>query len=402
MNRFWRQLAIASNWPVLVAVLVLSVVGVVSIQAHSVADLHAAADAKKQILFVVIGFGVMLAMQAVSYQIIGRFAWPFYFLSLALLIYTVMPGVPTGGFLGVPEIKGQRNWINVGPLKLQPAELMKVAFCMVMARYLRFRSNYRTLGGLIPPFLLAVVPLMVILKQPDLGTAILFIPALFALLFVAGARLRHLLAIMAIGLALMPIAWYSGPREKTGLDIEVPVLKHFPALIKKYQRARVYALFSRDPAILRDTGYQQEQAVTAFGSGGFTGKGALNIPVGRTVPEAHNDMVFALIGEQFGFIGATVTLAAYLVLFTTGVEIASATREPFGKLVAVGTVSLLAGQTFCNIMVAQRLMPVTGITLPFVSYGGSSLLASFIAAGLLLNIGQNRPLVMAKDAFEFD
>ena len=402
MNRFWRQLAIASNWPVLVAVLVLSAVGVVSIQAHSVADLHAAADAKKQMLFVAIGFGVMLAMQGVSYLAIGRFAWPFYILSLASLIYTVTPGVPTGGFLGVPEIKGQRNWINVGPVKLQPAELMKVAFCMVMARYLRFRSNYRTLGGLIPPFLLAVVPLMVILKQPDLGTAILFIPALFAMLFVAGARLSHLLAILAIGIALMPIAWYSGPREKTGLDIEVPVLKHFPALIKKYQRARVYALFSRDPAILRDTGYQQEQAVTAFGSGGFSGKGALNIPVGRTVPEAHNDMVFALIGEQFGFIGATVTLAAYLVLFTTGVEIASATREPFGKLVAVGTVSLLAGQTFCNIMVAQRLMPVTGITLPFVSYGGSSLLASFIAAGLLLNIGQNRPLVMAKDAFEFD
>ncbi|MGA2497055.1 MAG: FtsW/RodA/SpoVE family cell cycle protein [Tepidisphaeraceae bacterium] len=402
MNRIWRQLAIASNWPILVAVLVLASIGVVSIQAHSVADPHAAADAQKQMLFIAIGFGVMLAMQAVSYLAIGRFAWPFYILSLASLVYTVLPGMPTGAFLGVPEIKGQRNWINAGPVKFQPAELMKVAFCMVMARYLRFRSNYRTLGGLIPPFLLAVVPLMVILKQPDLGTAILFIPALFAMLFVAGARLQHLFAVMGIGLALMPIAWYSGPREKTGLDIEVPVLKHFPAMVKKYQRARVYALFSRDPAILRDTGYQQEQAVTAFGSGGFSGKGALNIPVGRTVPEAHNDMVFALIGEQFGFIGATVTLAAYLVFFTTGVEIASATREPFGKLVAVGTVSLLAGQTFCNIMVAQRLMPVTGITLPFVSYGGSSLLASFIAAGLLLNIGQNRPLVMANDAFEFD
>ncbi|MFI5381092.1 MAG: FtsW/RodA/SpoVE family cell cycle protein [Tepidisphaerales bacterium] len=402
MNRIWRQLAIASNWPILVAVLVLTAIGIVSIQAHSGADPHAAADAKKQLLFAAIGFGVMLAMQAVSYLAIGRFAWPFYILSLASLIYTVMPGVPTGAFLGVPEIKGQRNWINAGPLKLQPAELMKVAFCMVMARYLRFRSNYRTLGGLIPPFLLAVVPLMVILKQPDLGTAILFIPALFAMLFVAGARLRHLLAIVGIGLVLMPIAWYSGPREDTGLDIEVPILKHLPALVKKYQRARVYSLFSRDPAILRNTGYQQEQAVTAFGSGGFSGKGALNIPVGRTVPEAHNDMVFALIGEQFGFIGAVVTLAAYLVLFTTGVEIAANTREPFGKLVAVGTVSLLAGQTFMNIMVAQRLMPVTGITLPFVSYGGSSLLASFIAAGLLLNIGQNRPLVMANDAFEFD
>jgi rod shape determining protein RodA len=402
MNRIWRQLAIASNWPILVAVLVLSAIGVVCILAHSQANLLGGADARKQLIFVGVGVGVMLAMQAISYVAIGRFAWLFYFFSLALLVYTVMPGVPRSGFLGVPEIKGQANWINVGLLKLQPSELMKVAFCMVMARYLRFRSNYRTLGGLIPPFLLALIPLVVILKQPDLGTAIIFVPALFAIMFVAGARMRHLLAIMGIGIVLMPIAWFSGSAEKTGLDFEVPVLKHFPTLIKKYQRARVHAMFSREPSVLRDTGFQQEQAVTAIGSGGFAGKGALSIPVGRTVPESHNDMIFALIGEQFGFIGVIVTLAAYLVLFTTGVEIASATREPFGRLVVIGTVSILAAETFVNIMVSLRLFPVTGIALPFVSYGGSSMLSSFIAAGLLLNIGQNRPLVMAKDSFEFD
>ena len=112
-------------------------------------------------------------------------------------------------------------------------------------------------------------------------------------------------------------------------------------------------------------------------------------------------MIFALVGEQFGFFGSAVVLAAYIVLFTAGVEIAAETREPFGKLLAVGVVSLLAGQTFLNLLVAVKLFPVTGVTLPFISYGGSSLLASFMAAGLLLNIGQNRPLVMAKDAFEF-
>lgn len=149
-------------------------------------------------------------------------------------------------------------------------------------------------------------------------------------------------------------------------------------------------------------GFQQKQALTAFGSGGVSGRGAGNVPVGRTVPEAHNDMIFALIGEQFGFIGAAVLLISFLVLFAAGIEIASATHEPFGRLVATGIVALLAGQTFINLMVSLSMMPVTGVTLPFVSSGGSSLLASFISAGLLLNIGQNRPLVIAKEAFEFD
>jgi cell division protein FtsW (lipid II flippase) len=273
---------------------------------------------------------------------------------------------------------------------------------MVLSHYLRFRSNYRNLSGLLPPFVLAIVPLFLILKQPDLGTAIIFIPALFCMLFVAGAKIRHLAAIIALGLFLMPLAWLSGPKEKTGLDFDLPVLRSFPAMIKTYQRARVYAMFSDDPSILRDTGFQQEQAMIALGSGGVSGKGFMSIPIGKSVPEAQNDMIFSLIGEQFGFFGVVVTLGAYLVLFMTGIEIAAGTREPFGKLLAVGIVGFLASQTFVNMMVSLRLMPVTGITLPFVSYGGSSLLASFISAGLLLNIGQNRPLVMAKDAFEFD
>jgi cell division protein FtsW (lipid II flippase) len=402
MPRLWRQLAIVTNWPVWVAIAVLSSLGWISILARSEMDERFASDPKKQLLFIVIGGGCMLLMQSFHYRHIGRFAWGFYILSLLLLIYTIMPGVPSSGFLGVPEINGARAWINFGLLSFQPAELTKVSFCMVLARYLRYRSNYRTLGGLLPPFALALVPLVLILKQPDLGTAMVFIPALFVMLFVAGARLKHLLAIVGMGLLLGPMAWLAGPKEQTGMGFDLPLLRRLPVLVKEYQRSRVYAMFSDDPAIMRKTGFQQEQALTAFGSGGVSGRGALNITVGRTVPEAHNDMIFALIGEQFGFIGSVLLLGAYLILFATGIEIASATRDPFGRLMAVGIISLLAGQTFLNLMVALRLMPVTGVTLPFVSYGGSSLLASFIAAGFLLNIGQNRPVVMANDSFEFD
>jgi cell division protein FtsW (lipid II flippase) len=274
-----------------------------------------------------------------------------------------------------------------------------------MARYLRFRTNYRTLSGLFAPFMICLGPMALIMKQPDLGTALTFIPALFVMLFVAGAKLGHLMAVIGLGALFAPLLWFSGTcKHVQGCTLcpHVPVLKHLPQFVKHYQRERVYAMFSDDPSILQGVGYQQDHAVTAFGSGGFIGKGLGNIPVGRLVPEAHNDMIFALVGEQFGLWGVAVVLGAYFVLFTAGIEIAAATREPFGKLVAVGVVTLIAGQTFLNTMVALRMFPVTGVTLPFVSYGGSSLVSSFMAAGLLLNIGQNRPIVMAKDAFEFD
>ncbi len=401
MSRIWRQLAIGTNWPILVAVAILCGIGLISIWAHSHADPRVTGDARKQLAFILAGGACMLAMQTVSYQRIGLFAWWAYLLSLALLVYTVLPFVPRSGFLGVREDRGQTNWINFGYINLQPSELVKVSFCMALARYLRFRSNYRRLRGLLPPFALAMVPLLVILKQPDLGTALIFIPILFAMLFAAGARLRHLLAIVGLAAAMAPIAWLAGPAEQTGMGRDLPVLRHLPALVKKYQRDRVYAMFWDDPK-LQEARFQSDRAITAFGSGGLSGKGPMNIPVGRGVPLAHNDMIFALIGEQFGFIGAGIVLGAYLVLFMAGIEIAAATREPFGRLLAVGVVAMLAGQTLLNLMVAVRLMPVTGITLPFVSYGGSSMLASLVAVGLLLNVGQNRPLVIANDAFEFD
>ncbi|HEV2296090.1 MAG TPA: FtsW/RodA/SpoVE family cell cycle protein [Tepidisphaeraceae bacterium] len=408
MNRLWQQLAIATNWPVLAAVAVLSTIGVVSVWAD------APGDGQKQLVFLFVGLTCMLAFQAVNYQIIGRFAWVFYVLSLLLVMYTVL-GAAIGGKAPIPfvrNVNGAYAWIHFGGFSLQPAELMKISFIMVLARYLRFRSNYRTLLGLLPPFALAIVPLALILKQPDLGTAMTFVPVLFVMLFVAGAKLWHLAAVVGMGLAIVPVLWLAGEHEVrdplSGRVVgtctscpNVPVLRIAPQFVKHYQRERVRAMFDANPRMLRETGLQQHKALIAFGSGGIGGKGIGNIPAGRRVPERHNDMIFALVGEQFGFFGAAVVLGAYIVLFAAGLEIASSTREPFGKLVAPGVVALLAGQTFLNIMVAMKMMPVTGVTLPFVSYGGSSLLASFMAVGLLLNIGQNRPMVMARDAFEF-
>ncbi|MGF1634705.1 MAG: FtsW/RodA/SpoVE family cell cycle protein [Phycisphaerae bacterium] len=384
MNRLWEQLAIAANWPILAAVGVLSGMGILSIWSND------PETGIKQLAFLLIAFGAMGLFQTVNYLKLGRLAWIFFSLSLLLVLYTVV-----GRYVGVPGvrmIKGACNWISFGPVSLQPAELVKVSFIMVLARYLRYRTTYRTLRGLLIPLGLALVPMVLILKQPDLGTVLVFIPTTFVMLFVAGAKLKHFAILGGICLALAPVGWLAGT--------ELPVFRHLPSVVKEYQRERVYAMFRDDEATLMETGFQQHRALIAFGSGGVSGKGAGEIPIGHRVPESHNDMIFALVGEQFGFMGAMVMLVAYVVLFTAGIEIAGNTKEPFGRLLAVGVVACLAGQTFLNIMVCLKLMPVTGVTLPFVSAGGSSLIASFMAAGLLLNIGQNRPWMLSPEAFQ--
>jgi rod shape determining protein RodA len=400
MNRIWQQLAIATNWPVLVAVFVLSSLGLISIWADT------PSDGVRQLVFLGVAVLCMALFQAVNYQRIGKLSWGFYVFSLLLVLYTVI-GSTRGGTDPIPfvhRVNGAYNWIKLGSIGVQPAELAKIGFILVLARYLRFRNNYRTFKGLLPPFGLALAPLVLILKQPDLGTALVFIPVLFAMLFVAGAKIKHLLAVVLLGAALVPVAWLAGKDEQTGQPFtRLPGFKYLPTVVKNYQRDRVNAMFTGEgnAAMMKKDSYQVYRAMIALGSGGPTGKGPGHIPVGQHVPEAHNDMIFALIGEQFGFLGSAVVLGAYIVLFAAGIEISSATREPFGKLIALGIVAMLAGQTFLNLMVATRLMPVTGVTLPFVSYGGSSLLASYMAAGLLLNVGQNRPIVMAREAFEF-
>jgi rod shape determining protein RodA len=399
VNKLWQQLAIATNWPVLVSVAVLSSLGIISIWADK------PADGIKQLVFLGVAVACMTLFQAVNYLKIGRYAWAFYILSLLLVLYTVAAAIKGGGtgtqpLPGVHSVKGAYAWITLGPISIEPAELCKFAFVMVLGRYLRFRSNYRTLGGLLVPFALALLPMVLILKQPDLGMSLLFLPALFVMLFVAGARMRHLATIAGIGLVLAPIAFFSGAEG-------VPVLSRFPRVVKKYQQDRVFSYLDsvRNKTTKREaqsSDYQTHRTMIAIASGGWSGKGFGEIPIGQSIPEVHNDMILALIGEQFGFWGTLALLVAYLVLFAAGIEIAAATKEPFGRLVAVGVVAVLAAQSFFNLLVATGLMPVTGITLPFVSYGGSSLVASFMAAGLLLNIGQNRPLVMARESFEFN
>ena len=375
LNKLWRKLAIAANWPVLAAVAVLSTAGIVAIWAQK-PELG-----QTQLEYLLVAVICMALVQAVNYTVIGRYAWVFYFLSLLLVLYTAagaVAGAHQHHLTGVEKRNGAYAWINFGFITLEPSELMKISFVVALARYLRFRASFRTLRGLLPPFALAIVPVGLILAQPDLGVAALFFPTLLAMLFVAGAKGGHIGLIVGSATVVALIFWFS-------------------PFVHPYQRDRVVKFWSSDP----NANYQQDRAMSAMGAGGLSGKGIDNLSVSRHVPEAENDMIFAVIGEQFGFLGSAAVLLAYVVLFAAGIEISAATREPFGRLVALGIVVLLATQTLLNLMVVMRLFPVTGVTLPFVSSGGSSLVASFIAAGLLLNIGQTRTLVIAREAFEF-
>ena len=261
------------------------------------------------------------------------------------------------------------------------------------------------LGGLLIPVIFSAIPLAMILLEPDLGTALLLVPVLFVLLYVAGARSWHLALIVLIGVTAAPFAW---------------------GQIKGYQRARVTAVLLQSDHLRRavidnqetygflagkrqalewaaSSGYQLVHSKNAIGSGGALGQGWGNgVYVRRTLlPDRHNDFVFAIIGHQWGLVGCLLVLLCYLVIVLSSAAIASTTVEPCGRLLAVGVMTLIATQVIINVGMTVGLMPITGMTLPFVSYGGSSLLTNFVAVALLISISRHRPFLLATRPFEF-
>ena len=366
------------SWTTVGSALLLTALGVLAVTSAS------AERGMKQLTFwLPLGLAAMLVALAVSYQKIGRMSNVLFVLGLLVLVamLTVIPA---------HRASGTRRWIVLGSSatapRIQPSELMKLAYILAMAKYLMFRKNHRRMRGLIGPFLLTLLPVVLILKQPDLGTAMLFFPVFFAMLFAAGAKKGHLLAIFVLMVVSLPGIWFLG--------------------LKDYQKQRIAVLFEQhrtDLAWVRGPGLQVTQSKIALGSGQLVGAGWRHGPQTQNnrLPEDHTDFIFSVIGEEWGFLGCLTILAAFLLMFFLGLSIALSTNEPFGRLLAVGVISLLAAQMLINVGMTIGLMPITGMTLPFVSYGGSSLMANFIALGLLLNVGKRRPIVMAKKPFEF-
>ncbi len=400
-----------SGWAILIAVAVLYSLGLAAIYA-SEATAPRPQFAHKQMIFLGGSLVLALAVLRVGFERIYRRSYAVFAIALALLVPLAVARVLHFDFGGlVPNIRGSHRWIRLPGFQLQPSEFMKVAYILALAWYLRYRDNYRTLRGLIVPFVGALVPLLLILLEPDLGTALLMMPVLFAMLFVAGARVRHLALIAGLGLALAPALWFKmEPYQR--LRITAVLLQSDALRDDIATRPERYRVLNADAQALRrearqwtvSSGMQLVRSKAALGSGGLTGQGwghGTYVEY-NFLPDRHNDFVFALVGHQWGLLGCAVVLVCYAVIVVAGAVIATASSDPVGRLLAAGVVALLAAQVLINVGMCVGLMPVTGMTLPFVSYGGSSLLVNFLAVALLISVARHRPFTLAPRPFDFE
>jgi len=405
-----RPLFTQSGWALLAAVAVLATLGLLTIY---VADTAYAGrhDGPGNALRQLIAFGVSACAGAVvlriGHQRIGRYSYLLFLVAVLALLPLLVAKLLHSDFGGLTTPRnGAYRWIRLPGFDAQPSELMKVAFILALAWYLRFRNNYRRLRGLLVPLAVSVVPLTLILFEPDLGTVLLLAVVLLALMFLAGARLRHLGLILLVGLLLAPVAWYKiRPYQRariTAVLLQSDTLRQ--TVIEHPERYGFLASKRQAMEWAASSGFQLVASKSALGSGGLLGHGwgkGVYVEHMSFLPDRHNDFIFALIGHQWGTVGCLLVLVGYGVLVVAGVRIAGATTEPFGRLLAVGVVVLLASQVIINVGMTLGLMPITGMTLPFVSYGGSSLLTNFIALGLLLSVSKHRPFLLAQKPFDF-
>lgn len=332
--------------------------------------------ARQQIIWSILAAAAMLAVTLPNYRVVCRWSYVLFLGALALLVLVYF----------FPAINGARRWIRVGPVGFQPSEVAKVAFVLALARYLMYRENYRRFWGMAAPLGIALVPVILILREPDLGTALVFLPVFFAMLFAAGARRADLAKLALLGLVTLPLLW-------TQMSLE--------------QKSRVTALFQQAPPGEAATGdaYHLRQAKQMFALGGTWGSlvtgPVVDDPAAYHLPEARSDFVFCVLTERLGLWGAGVVLGLFALLVGRGLAIARATRDPFGRLVAVGLCTLVAVQVLVNTGMTVGLLPITGLSLPLVSYGGSGLVTQGIAIGLVLNVGLRSGVEVTAEPFRY-
>ena len=311
---------------------------------------------KRHAIYAVLGIGLMIAASRVDNRKLRLLAPPLVAGSIVLCLVVIAVA---------PEVNGAKRWLYLGPVSFQPSEVAKLALLLFAAAWLARNGAPRTLGELWRPLgFLATVFAGLFLLQPDLGTTIALLLMLAGMLVVAGVPARTLAAAGALAGALGLAAIWISP----------------------YRRERIFSFLDpwRDPT---DTGFQTVQATIGLGSGGLTGQGlGESVQKINYLPEAHTDMILAIIGEELGLIGTTAVIAAFAAFAFAGFTIALRCRDPFGKLVAAGITSLVCGQAAVNLAAVLGIAPLTGIPLPFVSFGGTSLLVLLAAVGILLNI----------------
>lgn len=314
----------------------------------------------KQGVWVMIGLTLLFLIANADYRKMLYFAYFAYGLNLAALVFLLLFG---------GERYGARRWIALGPVSLQPSEFVKITMILALAAFMgERREKTRTLKNYLGAVVLIMPAFVLIFLQPDLGTAIVLIPIFFSVMYICGEKARYIVTSIAAGLLSLPVFW---------------------SLLKDYQRTRLLVFINPNLDPL-GAGYTIIQSKIAIGSGGFFGKGWLNGTQSylKFLPERHTDFIFSVVGEEWGFIGALLLIGLYALVIVRGINIMSATRDIYGRAVAAGVVTLIAFQVFVNISMTAGLMPVVGLPLPMISYGGSNTVATLIGIGFLLSIGR--------------
>ena len=317
---------------------------------------------KRQLFWALLGLGGLWAALAVDYRVLERVALPLLGVAALLLVLVLVPAFGQA-------INGTRRWLRLGGVSFQPVELAKLAFVIYLARFLSRRGEavQGFWGGAVPPAVIGGVLAALVLRQPDLGNSLTLLALAFTLLFLAGARPRHLLLLAAPALPLLAVAVYLAP----------------------YRWRRILAFLNpeSDP---RGSGFQIIQSFLAIGSGGLLGRG-----LGGSkqklfyLPEPHTDFVFAVIAEELGLIGGVTVVALFMVLIWRGLRAGLRAPDRFGAYLALGLTTMLATEALVNLGVVTGSLPTKGLPLPFVSFGGSALFMTLLSTGILLNISQH-------------
>ena len=347
----------------------------------------------KQIIFYGAGISIAFIICLKDYNVLSRWSYVFYWLSMASLVLVLIPGIGSVRY-------GARRWFDLGVTQFQPSELAKIAFILVMAQFLsRPRGELEDRHVLLQGIALAALPFGLILLEPDLGSALIILPTALAMMFVAGAPagfVKKLVGGIVLFVAVILSYVFFVPKDWKPIDIpdyqKRRLMVYFGAdYAKQYAGADATTAEIRQArAMQRQDSYNVVQAMISVGSGGLTGKGWKQgiqnshgyLPRGV----AHNDFIFSVIAEESGFVGSTLVIVLYGTIIAVGIHTASRCRDRLGKLLAVGVVTLLFCHVFINIGMNIRLVPVTGLPLPLLSSGGSSVVCSLMALGLLQNV----------------
>jgi rod shape determining protein RodA len=321
----------------------------------------------KQLLFMGVGAGVMLVVALVDYRRYREIA-PIAYGGILLSLLMVVSGLGS-------EKKGSQAWFQVGPFQLQPSELAKIVVIVSLASVIAHFNSELDARRLALVLAVTGLPMALIMLQPDLGTTLVFVAVSMGMLLVGGAQVRHIAALTLVGIVGVGLVINSG-------------------MLEKFQQCRLTSFLETQDKECeeRDASYNQDQAMTAIGSGAVFGTGLFEGTQTRLdiVPEQHTDFIFTALGEELGFVGGATLLALLSIIAWRIWRTAQLARDPLGTLICVGVLSMFVFQVFENIGMTMGIMPITGIPLPFMSYGGSSTLTAFIAIGLVLNVHMRR------------